>query len=56
MYGKHRQQKPKPKPEQAAQTNPIQALVKKLRKKVQKIDCFVTGGMRNPQKVYKQKF
>ena len=56
MYGKPRQQKPKPKHEQAAQTNPIQDLVKKLRNKVQKIVRFVTGGMRNPRKLFKLKF
>ena len=42
MYGKPRHQKPKPKPEQAAQTNQIQDLVKKLRNKVQKIVHFFT--------------
>jgi len=46
MYGKHRQPKnlkPKAKPEQAAQTNPIQGLVLKLRNKVEKIVRFFTG-------------
>jgi hypothetical protein len=43
MYGKHRQQKPKTKPEKVVKTNPIQGLVIKLRNKVQKIVRFFAG-------------
>jgi len=51
MYGKPRKQKPSPKPNKVTASNPINSLVKKLRKKMVKIVRFVTERIRNPKKL-----